>query len=92
MTPDMFLGLATLTAALIVVAALLMLMWRVASTHNDARRAVVSDMIFLTMAGLFLLQNLHFRSAIPFEVALFIGLLGALSTMAYARIITRGRR
>ncbi|RAV33825.1 monovalent cation/H+ antiporter complex subunit F [Corynebacterium heidelbergense] len=92
MNPEGLLSAAASIAAVVIVVALLMLMWRTVSTHNDARRAVCSDMIFMTVAALFLLHSLFFRSAITFEVALIAGLLGPLSTIAYARIITRGRR
>ena len=92
MEPKDLLNILVGIAATIVVIALFTVLWRAVSTHNDARRAVLSDMVFMAMAGLFLCYSIFHRTAITYEVALFAGLFGALSTIAYARIISRGRR
>lgn len=92
MTPQGFLDILMGVATLIVVVALLMVLWRAVTTHNDARRAVLSDVIFLCMAALFLCYSIYDRTAVTYEVVVFAGFFGALSTAAYARIITRGRR
>lgn len=92
MTPSLLLDIMVGVAAVIVVISLLTVLWRTVSTHNDARRAVLSDMIFMAMVGLFLCYSMYNRTAVTYEVALFAGLFGALSTIAYARIISRGRR
>ena len=92
MTPTLLLDILVGIAAVIVVIALLTVLWRAVTTHNDGRRAVLSDMIFFAMIGLFLCYSMYNRTAITYEVALFGGLFGALSTIAYARIISRGRR
>ncbi|KAB1502865.1 cation:proton antiporter [Corynebacterium sp. 320] len=92
MSPTMLLDILVGIAAVIVVIALLTVLWRAVSTHNDARRAVLSDMIFFSMIGLFLCYSMYNRTAITYDVALFAGLFGAISTIANARIISRGRR
>lgn len=92
MSPQDFLNITSGLAAVIVVIALLMVLWRAVTTHNDARRAVLSDVIFLAMAALFMCYSLFDRTSVTYEVVLFAGFFGALSTAAYARIITRGRR
>lgn len=92
MSPQDFLNITSGLAAIIVVIALLMVLWRAVTTHNDARRAVLSDVIFLAMAALFMCYSLFDRTSVTYEVVLFAGFFGALSTAAYARIITRGRR
>lgn len=92
MSPQQFLNIVMVIVTLIVVAALLMVLWRAATTHNDARRAVLSDVIFLLIAALFMCYSIYDRTAVTYEVVLFAGFFGALSTAAYARIITRGRR
>ena len=92
MTPQSFLFVVMSIATVIVVAALIMVLWRAVTTHNDARRAVLSDAIFLCMAALFMCYIIYDRTAVTFEVAMFAGFFGALSTAAYARIISRGRR
>ena len=92
MSPQQFLNIAALVAALILVLGLVMVLWRAVTTHNDARRAVVSDLIFLVIAAAFCVYALTNRVSIVYEVVMFTGFFGALSTAAYARIITRGRR
>lgn len=92
MTPGALLTGMLIIAAGIIVSSLLMVLWRATTTHNDARRAVLADMIFMAMAALFLCYTMMNRTSIVYEVALFAGLFGALSTISYARIITRGRR
>lgn len=92
MTPQEFLNIIMVIVTVIVVAALLMVLWRAVTTHNDARRAVLSDAILLCMAALFMCYGIYDRSAVTFEVAVYAGFFGALSTAAYARIISRGRR
>lgn len=92
MTPQSFLFVVMSIATVIVVAALIMVLWRAVTTHNDSRRAVLSDAIFLCMAALFMCYSIYDRTAVTFEVAMFAGFFGALSTAAYARIISRGRR
>ncbi|MEL4163226.1 cation:proton antiporter [Corynebacterium bovis] len=92
MSPTAFLTIAGGITIAVNALALLIVLWRAASTHNDARRAVLSDMVFFAMVGLFLSYCLFHRSAITYDVVMFAGLFGALTTIAYARIITRGRR
>lgn len=92
MTPTLLLNIMVGIAAVFIVISLFTVLWRAVSTHNDARRAVLSDMIFMAMVGLFLCYALYNRTAVTYEVALFAGLFGAISTIAYARIISRGRR
>lgn len=92
MSPQDFLNVTSGLAAVIVVVALLMVLWRAVTTHNDARRAVLSDVIFLAMAALFMCYSLFDHTYVTYEVVLFAGFFGALSTAAYARIISRGRR
>nr|WP_255806727.1 monovalent cation/H+ antiporter complex subunit F [Corynebacterium kalidii] len=79
-------------AAVLIVAAMALVLWRAVSTRNDARRAVLADMVFLTVIAGFLVYCLFYDSAITYDVVLLAGLGGAISTMAFARIITRGRR
>lgn len=92
MAPSDLQTILATVAGVIIVIALLTVLWQACTTDNDARRAVTADMVFMCMAGLFLCYTLVNRSNITFEVALFAGLFGALSPVAYARIITRGRR
>lgn len=92
MTPTHLLWIFAGAAGLIVLVSMMMILWRAVSTRNDARRAVVADMIFVTVIAGFLVYCLFQRSSIVYDAVLIAGLGGALSTIAYARIITRGRR
>lgn len=92
MTPTQLLWIFAGMAGAIVAVAMALVLWRAVSTRNDARRAVLADMIFLTVIAGFLVYCLFVRSAITYDVVMLAGFGGAISTMAFARIITRGRR
>ncbi|MDN6386526.1 MAG: monovalent cation/H+ antiporter complex subunit F [Corynebacterium sp.] len=92
MTPTQFLWIFAGVSAVIIAAAMALVLWRTVSTRNDARRAVLADMVFLTSIAGFLVYSLFYSSSITYDVVLLAGLGGAISTMAFARIITRGRR
>ncbi|WP_334143419.1 monovalent cation/H+ antiporter complex subunit F [Corynebacterium nuruki] len=92
MTPTHLLWIFAGAAGLIVLVSMMMILWRAVSTRNDARRAVLADMIFVTVIAGFLVYCLFQRSSIVYDAVLIAGLGGSLSTIAYARIITRGRR
>lgn len=92
MTPTHLLWIFAGVAAVIVVVSMAMILWRAVTTRNDARRAVLADMIFVTVIAGFLVYSLFQRSSIVYDAVLIAGLGGALSTIAYARTITRGRR
>ncbi|HIW92045.1 MAG TPA: cation:proton antiporter [Candidatus Corynebacterium avicola] len=92
MTPTQLLWIFAGMAGAIVAVALALVLWRAVSTRNDARRAVLADMIFITVIAGFLVYSLFVRTAITYDVVLIAGLGGAISTIAFARIITRGRR
>ena len=92
MTPTTLLWILVGIASAIVTLALLTVLWRAVTTRNDGRRAVLADMMFITMVALFLCISFFQRTSITYEVAMFAGLFAALTTAASARIITRGRR
>lgn len=92
MTPTHLLWIFAGLAALIVGLSMLIVLWRAVTTRNDARRAVLADIIYVTVIAGFLVYTLFERSTIVYDVVLIAGLGGAISTMSFARIITRGRR
>lgn len=92
MTPHMLLNVLVGIAVVVITISMIFVIYRAVSTRNDARRAFLSDIIFMTMVALFLCFSLIYTTQIVYQVAIFTGLMGALSTIAYARIITRGRR
>lgn len=65
---------------------------QIRTAHEPASAAVVGDLIFFSGIGLLVLLSMLRDSSAVVEAALLASLLGILSTIALARIITRGRR
>ena len=59
---------------------------------GNVSRAVLSDAAFYPMVGVFLTTAMLRTTAITFDIAMLAGLLGILSTVGLARVISRGRR
>jgi multicomponent Na+:H+ antiporter subunit F len=91
-TPTHLLWIFAGISAVIVGISMLVVLWRAVTTGNDARRAVLADIIFVTVIAGFLVYTLFERSSIVYDVVLIAGLGGAISTISYARVLTRGRR
>ncbi len=60
--------------------------------RGNVSRAVVADVVFYAMVGVFLTTAMLRDTAITFDIALLAGLLGILSTVGLARVVSRGRR
>lgn len=71
------------------ICALIVLLARVRSI---ACRALLGDAIFYLMIAIFIGVNFFMDSSIVFEIPLLGALLGILSTVAMARILSQGRR
>ncbi|BCR81038.1 monovalent cation/H+ antiporter complex subunit F [Arachnia rubra] len=65
---------------------------RVVTAPDSATRAVVGDLVFFSCIGILALFGMLHRSSVSVDAALLAAILGILSTIALARIITRGRR
>lgn len=74
-------------AVAIVLAAL-----RVVRGPDDATRVVMADMVFFCALGIFTLFVMFRQSVVVLDVMLLGSLIGVLSTVALARMISRGRR
>ena len=61
-------------------------------TRSAAVRNVMSDLIFYGMVGVFLVWSVFADVSIVFEVAVLAALLGGLSTVSLARMLSKGRR
>ncbi|OFN53757.1 MnhF protein [Corynebacterium sp. HMSC055G02] len=79
-------GIALCSVALLVG---VVLIFRV---KGNVSRAVLSDTAFYPMVGVFLTTAMLRTTAITFDIAMLAGLLGILSTVGLARVISRGRR
>ncbi|MEJ4113044.1 cation:proton antiporter [Corynebacterium kroppenstedtii] len=59
---------------------------------DDMSRTVLSDVIFFSAVGVFLVYSLDNRTTITYEVAVFAGVLSVLSSVANSRIMVGGQR
>ncbi|MDO4609552.1 MnhF protein [Corynebacterium sp.] len=59
---------------------------------ENVSRAVLADAAFYPMVGVFLTTALLRETAIRFDIAMLAGLLGILSTVGLARVLSKGRR
>lgn len=77
---------------LMLAAAVLVGIIRIATAPDPASRAVVGDLMYFSAIGVIVLLGLVNDSAAAVDAALLAALLGILATVALARILTRGRR
>ena len=61
-------------------------------TKDVPSRAVLADMIFYCMIATYLVWTLLNDSSIAYEITVLGALLGLLSTVSMARILSKGRR
>lgn len=81
------------TAGIVLCAlALLLGVVLIFKVKGNVSRAVLADAAFYPMVGVFLTSSLIRSTAITFDIAMLAGLLGILSTIGLARVISRGRR
>ncbi|MFY9191123.1 MAG: monovalent cation/H+ antiporter complex subunit F [Lawsonella sp.] len=59
---------------------------------DGATRAVISDLVFFSTISLVGIIGILNGSSIVFDVIVIAGLLGAVSSIALARVINRGHR
>jgi multicomponent Na+:H+ antiporter subunit F len=84
--------ISILVALVLVVAAAVAGVVRVALGPDDATRAVVADLVFFCAIAIFVLAALLRDTAVLFDVTLVATLSGILATVALARMLTRGQR
>ncbi|GAA1485159.1 MULTISPECIES: monovalent cation/H+ antiporter complex subunit F [Brachybacterium] len=77
---------------LMLAAAVLVGLTRVATASDPASRAIVGDLVYFSAIAVIVLLGLLNESAAAVDAALIAALLGILATVALARILTRGRR
>lgn len=65
----------------------------IATKRDQFTAAVVSDLVFYSMIGFYLVWSMHNDTQIAYEIVLLAGIVaGILPTMSMARIISKGRR
>lgn len=79
-------------ATVIVAASMLVAAWRAMRGPGDATRAVMADLSYFCAVALFVMFAIRQSSAVALDVVMLGSLLGILSTVALARLLSRGRR
>ncbi len=70
--------------------ALVLSSWRLLRGPERVDRVLAIDTMYLALVALVVLFGIRFRTALFFEAALLIALLGFVSTVALARYLSRG--
>ena len=70
--------------------AVLLCSWRLVRGPQQLDRVLALDTLYLNTVALVVLLGLRLQTAMLFEAALVIAMLGFVSTVALARYLTRG--
>ncbi|MBS7546828.1 monovalent cation/H+ antiporter complex subunit F [Dietzia massiliensis] len=90
MSPLLTILLAVSTV--IVVASMVVAVVRAVRGPGDANRAVMADLSYFCAVALFVLFVIRQGSAVALDVVMLGSLIGILSTVALARLLSRGQR
>ncbi|HQR55126.1 MAG TPA: K+/H+ antiporter subunit F [Burkholderiaceae bacterium] len=72
------------------VIALVLAGWRLLQGPTLADRILALDTLYVNSVALLVLIGIHFDTAVFFEVALIIAMMGFVSTVALAKYLLRG--
>lgn len=78
------LGTAAITVAVALCA------WRLLKGPEISDRLLALDTLYMNMVALIVLLNIRWGTALLFEAALLMAMMGFVSTVALARYLTRG--
>lgn len=81
-----YVGIAIVSMALIISLALAV------RSQDPGTRAILSDMVFYSMLGVYFIWTLMNDTSIVYDVAILASILGLLTTVSLARILSKGRR
>ena len=73
-----------------VGAALVLAAWRLVSGPEAIDRVLALDTMYINVVALVILLGIRFGTALFFDAALLIALLGFISTVALSRYLSRG--
>ncbi|WP_159149578.1 monovalent cation/H+ antiporter complex subunit F [Dietzia lutea] len=79
-------------STVIVVASMVVAAIRAVRGPGDANRAVMADLSYFCAVALFVLFVIRQGSAVALDVVMLGSLIGILSTVALARLLSRGQR
>lgn len=78
-------------AAVMLGVAMLLNLWRLLAGPGMADRVLALDTLAMNAIGLIVLLGIATRSPLYFEAALLIAALGFVGTVAFMRVLVRGR-
>ena len=84
------LALALNFALVAVSVAMLLCAWRLLRGPETTDRVLALDTLYINAVALVILLGLRWQTALLFEAALIIAMLGFVSTVALARYLARG--
>ena len=90
MTSADVLSYAILVTGLLVLVSLLLNVWRILLGPDITDRILALDTLYINSIALIILLGLYHGSALYFEGALLIAMLGFVSTAALAKYLLRG--
>ena len=73
-----------------VAVSMLLCTWRLWQGPSAPDRILAIDTLYINVVALVILLGLTWQTALLFEAALIVAMLGFVSTVALARFITRG--
>nr|WP_141991565.1 monovalent cation/H+ antiporter complex subunit F [Rhodoglobus vestalii] len=76
----------------IIVIACFAATYRILVGPTEADRAIGGDLLLFGMIGLLALFGVRIQSTATFDIVLIASLVGFLSALSLARILTRGKR
>ena len=77
-------------ASVAVAVAMVLCAWRLWLGPETTDRILALDTLYINMVALVVLLGLRWNTAMLFEVALLVSMLGFVSTVGLARYLTRG--
>lgn len=84
------LNFAVLTAFALVSAALALSLWRLLVGPAKPDRILALDTLYINAVALLVLLGIHLSSALYFEAALIIAMMGFVGTVALCKYLLRG--
>lgn len=84
------LGIALDIALGALTLSMLLCMWRLLRGPSLTDRILAFDTLYLNAVGVVVLLGIRLHSALLFEAALIVAMLGFVGTVALARYLTRG--
>ncbi len=90
MNPGWVLNFGLNFALVAVSIATLLCLWRLLAGPERTDRVLALDTLYINVVALAILLGMRLQTALLFEAALLIAMLGFVATVALARYLTRG--